>query len=221
MLELLIALSNQHHTAKHKEVSFKTRQERADFLRRFFRDLKDKAGFKTLPDPRNLGERHIKASVAVWQREGLAPATNQTYLSFLRGLANWIVKPGLVRQPYYYGLQPEEYQRHEAAQRDKSWSAQGIDIDCLIGEICRSLYDAFRKCGSSPAEFILAECLELCRRTLTSRIATQQTVTEIAFAHGFSDSAHFSRVFRSRYGTSPSELRRQMQDQATLVKLNE
>lgn len=57
VLELLIDLFNKQHTARHKEVSFKTRQERADFLRRFFRDLKHKAGFKTLPDPRNLGER--------------------------------------------------------------------------------------------------------------------------------------------------------------------
>jgi len=135
VLEILIALFNKQHTAKQKEVSFKTRQERADFFRRFFRDLKDKAEFKTRPDPRNLRERHIRASVAVWQKEGLAPATIQTYLSFLRGLANWIGKPGLVRAPHYYGLQPDAYQRHEAAQRDKSWSAQGIDIDGLIREI--------------------------------------------------------------------------------------
>lgn len=137
VLELLIALFNKQHTAKHKEVSFKTRQERANFLRRFFRDLKDKAGFKTLPDPRNLGERHIKAGITLWHKEGLAPATIQTYLSFLRGFANWIGKPGLVRQPHHYGLHLDEYQRHEAAQRDKSWSAQGIDIDRLVGEICR------------------------------------------------------------------------------------
>ena len=137
VLELLIDLFNRQHTAKHKETSFKTRQERADFLRRFFRDLQHKAAFSTLPDPRNLGERHIKAMVALWQQEKLAPATLQTYLSFLRGLALWIGKPGLVRQPQHYGLQPVEYQRHEAASRDKSWSAQHIDIDRLIDEIAR------------------------------------------------------------------------------------
>lgn len=137
VLEVVIALFNKEHTAKHKEVSFKTREERADFFRRYFGDLKDKAKFKTLPDPRNLRECHIKAGVAIWQKEGLAPATIQTYLSFLRGFANWIGKPGLVRQPQYYGLEPEQYQRHEAAQRDKSWSAQGIDIDGLIEEMCR------------------------------------------------------------------------------------
>ena len=137
VLELLIDLFNRQHTAKHKETSFKTRQERADFLRRFFRDLKHKAKFATLPDPRNLGERHIKAMVALWQKERLAPATLQTYLSFLRGFAQWIGKPGLVRQPQYYGLQLAEYQRHEASSRDKSWSAQHIDIDRVIGNICR------------------------------------------------------------------------------------
>jgi integrase len=137
VLDVLLVLFNKQHTAKHKEVSFKTREERAEFLHRFFDILEYELKFSPPPDPRNVGERHIKASVKYWRAEGLAPATIQTYLSFLRGFTNWIGKPGLVRQPQYYGLQPEEYQRHEAAQRDKSWSAQGIDIDGLIGEICR------------------------------------------------------------------------------------
>jgi hypothetical protein len=84
VLDLLITLYNAQHTALEKTVSHKTRQERADFLRRFFRDLHRKAGFKMVPDPRNLGDRHIRAMV-VWQKERLAPATIQTYLSFLRG----------------------------------------------------------------------------------------------------------------------------------------
>jgi integrase len=137
VLDVLLALFNKQHTAKHKEVSFKTREERAEFLHRFFDVLENELAFLPPPDPRNVGERHIKAGVKFWQAQGLAPATIQTYLSFLRGFANWIGKPGLVRQPQYYGLQPEEYQRHEAARRDKSWSAQGIDIDRLIEEICR------------------------------------------------------------------------------------
>lgn len=132
VLEILIYLFNKEHTARHKEVSFKTRQERADFLRRFFHALKRNAGFKTLPDPRNLGHRHVRAIVAVWQKAGLAPATIQTYLSFLRGFEKWIGKPGLVRLPQHYGLKPAEYERHEAAQCDRSWSAQGINIDELV-----------------------------------------------------------------------------------------
>ena len=137
VLEVLIDLFNKQHTARHKEVSFKTRQERAEFLRRFFGDLRYKARFKTLPDPRNLGQRHIAAVIAVWRKEKLAPATIQTYLSFLRGFAQWIGKPGLVRRPSAYGLSLEEYERHEAAQVDKSWAAQGIDADALIARICQ------------------------------------------------------------------------------------
>lgn len=141
VLELLIDLFNNQHTARYKEVSFKTRQERAQFLRRFFLDLKQKAGFKTLPDPRNLGGRHVRAMVAVWQQRKLAPPTLQTYLSFLRGLAQWIGKHGMIRQPQHYGLKPEEYERHAAAECDKSWSAHGIDIPGLIASICQ--YDRY------------------------------------------------------------------------------
>lgn len=135
VLEVLIELFNIQHTSLEKTVSHKTRQERAQFLRRFFRDLKVKAGFKTVPDPRNLGQKHLRAMVQVWQREHLASATIQTYLSFLRGLAMWMGKHGFVRKPNHYGLSLEEYQRHEYAQRDKSWSAHGIDIDALIVKV--------------------------------------------------------------------------------------
>lgn len=141
VLEVLLGLFNSLHTSLDKTVSHKTRQERADFLRRFFRDLKTKAGFKTLPDPRNLGERHIRAMVKIWQEEKLAPATIQTYLSFLRGLAMWLGKPGFIHKPADYGLSTEEYQRHEYAQRDKSWSGQGVDIDALIEQVCA--YDRY------------------------------------------------------------------------------
>ncbi|WP_371435775.1 phage integrase N-terminal domain-containing protein [Polaromonas sp.] len=136
VLEVLLELFNTLHTSLDKTVSHKTRQERAQFLRRFFRDLKAKAGFNTIPDPRNLGQKHIHAMVLVWQREHLAPATIQTYLSFLRGLGMWMGKHGFVRGPAHYGLSVEEYQRHEYAQRDKSWSAQGVDIQGVIEQVC-------------------------------------------------------------------------------------
>lgn len=136
VLEVLIELFNALHTSMAKTVSHKTRQERAQFLRRFFRDLKTKAGFKTVPDPRNLGQKHIRAMVQVWQQEHLAPATIQTYLSFLRGLAMWMGKHGFVRSPDHYGLSVDEYQRHEYASRDKGWSANGVDIDAVITQVC-------------------------------------------------------------------------------------
>ncbi|MBB4730529.1 phage integrase N-terminal domain-containing protein [Xanthomonas arboricola] len=141
VLEVLLQIHNCQHTALKKGVSHKTRWDRAQFLRRFFRDLHAKAGFKTLPDPRNFGQKHIQAMARVWQAEGLAPATVQTYFSFLRGLASWVGKQGMVREPAHYGLGLEQYQRQEVARRDRSWSAQAVDIDALVERIC--LHDRY------------------------------------------------------------------------------
>ena len=141
VLDVLLELFNGIHTSLGKTVSHKTRHERAQFLRRFFRDLNSKAGFNTLPDPRNLEQKHLCAMMRIWREEQLAPATIQTYLSFLRGLAMWTGKHGFVRGPAFYGLDIAEYQRHEYAQRDKSWSAQGVDIDTLIATVCE--YDRY------------------------------------------------------------------------------
>nr|WP_060987123.1 phage integrase N-terminal domain-containing protein [uncultured Acidovorax sp.] len=137
VLDTLIDLFNTRHTAREKTVSHKTRAERARFLRRFFLDLQRKAGFHTMPDPRNLGQKHLHAMVQVWQRERLAPATIQTYLSFLRGLASWLGKPGFVRPPARYGLSLEEYERHEVAQRDKSWGAHGVDVETVLAQLAQ------------------------------------------------------------------------------------
>lgn len=136
VLELLLRLFNARHTSRDKTVSHKTRQERAQFLRRAFDDLHTRCGFKTLPDPRNLGQRHVQALVDLWQRQRLSPATVQTYLSFLRGLAQWVGKPGLIREPAHYGLALENYQRHGYGLRDRSWSAQAMDIDGTVERIC-------------------------------------------------------------------------------------
>lgn len=134
VLELLLRLNNARHTARDKTVSHKTRQERAQFLRRAFDDLHTACGFKTLPDPRNLAQRHVQALVDHWRRGRLAPATVQTYFSFLRGLAGWIGKPGLIREPAFYGLAGA---RRTDAERDRSWSAQSVDIGALVDRIDR------------------------------------------------------------------------------------
>lgn len=141
VLDVLLRLFNSQHTARDKSVSHKTRQERANFLKHFFRDLKLRAGFQTLPDPRNLGQKHIHAMVQIWQQDKLKPATIQTYLSFLRGLAKWLGKNGFIRSPAHYGLALEEYQRHGVAERDMSWSAQGVDIDAVLQQVCA--YDPY------------------------------------------------------------------------------
>jgi len=64
-----------------------------------------------------------------------------THLSFLRGLAMWLGKPGFIRPPADYGLSPIEYERNEYARRDKSWTAAGINIDALVEQV--SAFDRY------------------------------------------------------------------------------
>jgi AraC-like DNA-binding protein len=58
------------------------------------------------------------------------------------------------------------------------------------------------------AGYVLARRLEACRATFDDPQSARRSITEIALAHGFSNLAHFSRVFRAHAGVSPSEFRR-------------
>lgn len=70
----------------------------------------------------------------------------------------------------------------------------------------RYLHMAFAACDRSITEHIWTTRLDGCRSDLERR--PDVTISEIAFAWGFSSSAHFSRTFRNRFGVTPSEFRR-------------
>ncbi|MDO6965907.1 helix-turn-helix domain-containing protein [Rhizobium alvei] len=70
------------------------------------------------------------------------------------------------------------------------------------------LFRAFQTEGLSPAQYIWDRRLERARAVLTSPVARHRSVTDIAFAAGFTSGAHFSRAFRSRFGMTPRDFRR-------------
>lgn len=72
----------------------------------------------------------------------------------------------------------------------------------------RTLYAWFARNGDSPSAFIQKTRLERCRLALTDPSHWDKTITHIAFDHGFSDMAHFSRLFKSAYGIGPREYRK-------------
>lgn len=76
------------------------------------------------------------------------------------------------------------------------------------GVSLRRLHQLFQVQGCTPARWIWQQRLAACERALRDPAAARRTLTQIAFDHGFSDSAHFSRAFQQRYGRSPSEHRR-------------
>ncbi|MDY0745213.1 AraC family transcriptional regulator [Paucibacter sp. R3-3] len=72
--------------------------------------------------------------------------------------------------------------------------------------VCRrSLYLAFEPTGETPQALVQRLRLERCRDLLGR--APASSITEIALDHGFSDPAYFARLFRRRFGITPSQCR--------------
>lgn len=75
----------------------------------------------------------------------------------------------------------------------------------------RHLYNAFADEGEGVAGYILQQRLEACRQELAQPGFSPRSVTEIAMGFGFGNLAHFSRVFKARFGLAPSDYRVQAQ----------
>lgn len=71
----------------------------------------------------------------------------------------------------------------------------------------RSLYALFKRTGATPAGLILDVRLDRSKDALTNPGLRHRTVTEIALDNGFSDGAHFSRLFKARFGLPPRQWR--------------
>ncbi|MEM9971190.1 MAG: helix-turn-helix domain-containing protein [Pseudomonadota bacterium] len=76
-----------------------------------------------------------------------------------------------------------------------------------LGLSVRRLSDIFNKNGTSIALYIRTCRLERVKAQLSDPRFVGQSVTEIAFAAGFSNPQSFSTLFREVYGVSPSRLR--------------
>ncbi|PII83333.1 hypothetical protein BMH32_12640 [Leucobacter sp. OLJS4] len=73
----------------------------------------------------------------------------------------------------------------------------------------RHLHGLFRGQGTTVSAYIRSQRLERCRRDLTNPALTDRPVSTIAARWGFIDAAHFSRVFRAHFGSTPREVRAQ------------
>lgn len=89
----------------------------------------------------------------------------------------------------------------EARLDDTGLTPQAIAEDNGIS--LRYLYLLFNQRGMTVAGWIRQRRLERCRAELADG-RRSRTVAEIAYHWGFSDSAHFSRLFKSTFGVSPS-----------------
>ena len=62
---------------------------------------------------------------------------------------------------------------------------------------------------ASFRNYLQTQRLERCKRDLADPACQARHIGEIAFAWGFNDLAHFSRIFKQRFGVSPREWREQ------------
>jgi AraC family transcriptional regulator, positive regulator of tynA and feaB len=81
-------------------------------------------------------------------------------------------------------------------------------IAARVGVSTRILHMIFAERGQSVMKQVYEERVRRAARLLASPEARGRTITEIAFACGFNDSAHFSRTFTARMGMTPSAWRK-------------
>lgn len=70
-----------------------------------------------------------------------------------------------------------------------------------------TIYRAFASEPVSLSTWIWNQRLDGAKRDICDPALAGRTITEIAFSWGFNDAAHFSRIFRARFGCSARELR--------------
>jgi AraC-like DNA-binding protein len=80
-------------------------------------------------------------------------------------------------------------------------------VAAAIGTSSRSLSGFFTDTGTPYRTYLREQRLQHCACDLVAARSAHHSITEIALSWGFADSAHFSRVFRARYGVSPSDYR--------------
>lgn len=89
--------------------------------------------------------------------------------------------------------------------RDPNLSPASIARGLGISE--RRLYGLFASEEMTPMRWLQSCRLSRCKGDLEDPALLSRAITDIAFAWGFSDAAHFSRLFRKVYGISPRECR--------------
>lgn len=76
-----------------------------------------------------------------------------------------------------------------------------------FGISVRYLHSLFADQDTTLGGWIRHRRLEACRRELGRSGSAKQTIAAVAHRWGFTDAAHFSRLFRASYGMSPREWR--------------
>jgi AraC family transcriptional regulator, positive regulator of tynA and feaB len=83
------------------------------------------------------------------------------------------------------------------------------EVASAMGISVRHVHRVFSASGMTMGDYVRLRRLEQCRDDLANPRLREKTITEIAFCRGFSDAAHFSHLFRKKFGISARLFRAQ------------
>ncbi|WP_219417069.1 helix-turn-helix domain-containing protein [Pseudonocardia nigra] len=86
----------------------------------------------------------------------------------------------------------------------------GDSVARAVGVTPRHLNRAFATEGTTVAQYVQGRRLDRARADLTAAVMADYRIADIACRWGFSSQAHFTRLFRARFGRTPSEVRREL-----------
>lgn len=133
-----------------------------------------------------------------------ATSALDTYLEMLAAcLGSDSLSTSVVSRPDRLGERIESFIQHNLADP----TLGPIAIAEAAGISVRHLHRLFSARGRRVSDWIREQRLERCSADFVNRRLSRKSITEIAFSWGFSDSAHFSRCFKLRFGVSPREFR--------------
>lgn len=144
MAEALIRLFGEHVSAVHsttristKALSIKTQERRTSAICRAFVELRE-GGFE-LASPWNLRSKHVAWLVSKWVGEGQSGGTIENKLTYLRALADWMSKTGVVGTlGDYVDRREHGLVRSYVAEADRSWAANGVNATEKIEAIAQT-----------------------------------------------------------------------------------
>ncbi len=87
-----------------------------------------------------------------------------------------------------------------------------------LGISLRSLQRYFKLLGETPGQRLLQLRLTQARTELATRKLRTASITDCAYACGFSDLSHFYRAFRQRYGMTPGDVAERAQDGGAILQ---
>ncbi len=125
----------------------------------------------------------------------------------LLSLALAELRPGDIKSSRSQAVALFEIKRY-VEQRLADPELNATAIAQAVGLSPRYINSLFEQEQQSLMRYVLQRRLERCHQAIIQCRTTGLSISQIAFRWGFNDLSHFSRVFKKRYGVSPSQLNR-------------